>query len=165
MPSGSISLWCIGEARRSAPVTALDSSGQDPSPHASFSLPGQGSVLIKMPRLWPWPAADTSQRSLGPSPRPQPTKAIFQPLHFHSSSKADASILPGPGNVRRMPRGRCRCQIDSPLLAAAHGTASLPDTSAAPRSGYTWLPSLAVRFTWDLQEAQEVGGWGPGQAG
>lgn len=71
-------------------------------------------------------ALDISQRSLGPSPCPQPTKAISQPLRFHSSSKADTSILPGAGNVRRMPRGRL--QVPNRFSPAAscplHGLAS-----------------------------------------
>lgn len=64
------------------------------SPDASFSLPGQGSDLIKMQSLWQWPCEDSSAEA-SPFPLPPPAKAISQPLHFPSSSKADASILPG----------------------------------------------------------------------
>jgi len=69
---------------RDLPVTGLDSSGQDPSPEASFSLSGRGSVLIKMPSLRPWPHRGRLPEKPRPLPHPQPTKAIFQPLSVHS---------------------------------------------------------------------------------
>ncbi|TFK13175.1 putative ATP-dependent RNA helicase YTHDC2 [Platysternon megacephalum] len=51
-----------------------------------------------------------------PSPPPAPraaSGAILQPLHFHSSSKADASILSGPGDVRGMSTGPGQVLIGS----------------------------------------------------
>lgn len=83
----------------------VGAEGAGPSPDVSFPLSGQGSGLIKIPSLQHWPLIGHLPEKPQPFPLPQPTKVISQPLRFHNSSKADASILPGAGNVRRMPRG------------------------------------------------------------
>lgn len=119
--STGILLSRVRGARRCTPVAVFDSGswegsdspgvgaeGAGPSPNASFSLPGQGSVLIKMPSL-----RQRQRPGVGCFPK-QPRPLPLHPVHrsdfsapaFSQHSKADASILPGAGNVRRMTRGR-----------------------------------------------------------
>lgn len=47
--------------------------------HASLSLPGQGSALIKMPGLQPWPRIGHLPGIRSPSPHPQPQKRFLSP--------------------------------------------------------------------------------------
>lgn len=132
LTSRGILLSCVREAQRSALLQSLAAAWKAVIPlvlgqrelapvqmlHFHSLLRAQSSLRCQA--CGTGHSLDISQRSFSPSPHPQPTKAISQSLPFHNSSKADASILPGAGNVRSMPRAQCRCQVDSSLLALAH---------------------------------------------
>lgn len=146
LTSTGILLSGVREAQRSAPLQSLAAAWKAVIP---LMLRQRDLAPVQMLHFHPLVRAqsslrcqacgfghslDNSQRSFSPSPHPQPTKAIPQSLPFHNSSKADASVLPGAGNVRSMARAQCRCQVDSSLLALAHATAWPPWNTALPQA-------------------------------
>lgn len=159
---------CVGELSRelrfcSPPVHSGEGSdspgagtqGNGPNPDASFSLAVRAWSSLRCQVCGTGHSLAIFQRSCSPSPRRPAHKAISQSLPFHNSSKADASILPRAENVRRMSRAQHRCQVDSSLLAFANARAWLLEMHVPPV--LTWILSLAVRFTQDLIEPQDMG--------
>lgn len=104
------------------------------SPEASFSLPGQGSDLIKMHSLWQWPCEDSSRRSLALPPAPT-RKGDFSAPAFSQQLQGRCINPSRAGNVRRMPRGRAQVPHRLSCLAP-RSTGSRPSQPAlSPQVG------------------------------